>query len=118
MGVVYAGLFVLVLLLWPCALWRDDNPGLSVLWFAANTAGVGLVWYQLTSEETGFFGGLRAIGENMRVGFAPLSMLLLAFLFPLVFAMGAMHAFLGLALGRRYAQRRWTGLVTFFENLS
>jgi hypothetical protein len=78
---------------------------------------VALVWYQVTSEETGFFGGLAAIGEKMRVGIAPLSILLLALLFPIVFALGAVHALLGLALGRRYAQQRWTGLVNFFENL-
>jgi hypothetical protein len=117
MGVVYAALFILVLLLWPCALWRDESPGLSVLWFAANTAGVALVWYQLSSKETGFFDGLRAIGENMRVGIAPLSLVVLAAHFPIVFALGAVHALVGLALGRGYAQRRWTGLVTFFENL-
>jgi hypothetical protein len=117
LGILYAAMFVFVLVLWPCALWRDESPELSVLWFVANTASVALIWYQSTSEETGFFSGLAEIGEKMRVGIAPLSMLLLAVLFPIVFALAAVHALLGLGIGREYAQRRWTGLVTFFENL-
>jgi hypothetical protein len=117
LGIVYAALFVCVLGLWPCALWRDDNPGLSVLWFALNTGAVALVWFQSTSEDTGFFAGLETVGEQMRLGFVPLSLMALACIYPIVFALAGVHALLGLALGRAYAQRRWTGLVQFFENM-
>jgi hypothetical protein len=31
MGIAYAALFILALVLWPCFLWRADSPGFSLL---------------------------------------------------------------------------------------